>query len=1426
MRRAVRVQSGGMLVIGVLVGLLFFQPGDISAQAVPTRTVKPAPQQIYTLPGGTESLIGQAVDEDEQPDWKLNPDLPVPVRPSASFPGGLQRSAASDYPTMISSVLWSNFQDVKTFEIGGTQYAVAALVAGLKFFELSSSTPLLYYNWFSETGAFRLAVEGTRLYVVDYWETQVHIFDISNPAEPSEIGTYTPSLDARILNIAVENNILYLARNLDGLEIVDCSNAASPTWLASYGGVDLHGGRVRDVEVGGGYVFLPLHDAGEFQVLDVSTPSAPTWFWSEYIPNHVVRNVEYLNNSSFHSSEILCLVSYANEPAVEGYDISIDFFTWVPGSGISWTNWITLNATEFGLFDEVLFEDQAYFSFGNSGTAAIDIGGITTGTSPTWAGSPAGQFAATAVAVDPVHRSLLISESYGGIVQVNLFDDTSPLLETARVEQEGGVYTSHRRGNLIFVANRIMGLTVLDVTDPYNPQILNRNPTSGSVSDLVVDWPWIYVAEREAGISVITYDIPGNSFTTHSYLPAPTGEQVQNLALKTSGIGAWEYLYAAARSAGVMIIDISNPDAISHVGTIPYAGAGVNGSFQLCYLEEWDQLAIAQFEDGVSVYDIFSPTSPTLAFTLPPQVSRSNRVGSDDSGNLWVSDESGQVDAWDISTSSPVWLGAFNPGWSTYREIVPFETNALLAGGWQGMQILNWSDPAAAYEETWVSSAGFNIHNFPGTDFFVMSNLYELAIFETPQNLFLDVQPDNDVSVTVGSQTQFNITSPTSSTWWWVDLHTVDGRDIATIDANGLLTGVAGGITRVYGYDDSGKWGISGQVRVEGGATLIDDTIDYEVADINDTNTFMTVPALTFNEPVEIEIVTLDASSGLPKPPPSGYGALSAYDIIATLFWSGNPLTSGDFNNQVVFYAVYDPVLLPGGIPESAVGLWRYNDSTFQWEEITILGINESDNYVIADLQGFSTYAVFAPTTTLSTPTLVSPTGGAWINDRRDIELSWNTISGAVDYEVELAIDPAFGVGDIVTGGNDTDSPSYLTIDQGELDGNYYWRVRGTDGTVWSEWSETGYFVLDDTLPNVSVQSLPSSMPLNTAVAITANASDNQQLDLVRLWYRETGQSGPGSWRVVAMTNTGGDSYSGEIPGSYVSWDGFQYLVQGRDAAMNSTFTTAEGEPAEGEFGSVTLQFGSLPHSATIPSNRWVMVSIPHTPDERIAEHILANIGGIDNTAWRFFRWTGTGYQEETSWGMETGRAYWLYHRQSDVHFEIGQGSTVPSGQPFNITLQSGWNDIASPWLFSVPWDSVMTASGLTATQVVGTYNYELGSSWSLPSPGDDEVLAWRGVSVYNRTGGNLTLLIPPVSPGGSTALLAASTSTDPVALDGWQIQLLLSQEGAAGTDEQNFIGVRSDALPDWDPADYPDPPISLEGTARLAIDRSTRNSD
>lgn len=1409
------MRAGGcaLTVSAAVATILLIQSAPTLAQAADPIRAATRAVRIGSVP--PLSGIGDLtrIPDADLPDFKRDFDLPVPA--GRSDPAGFSRSSASSFPTSLSFTLWTGYYDIATFTSGGTDYAVAAVEPGLVFYNLSTGSPLPYYTWYTDLGTYRLEVEGTRLYVVDWHETRVFIFDISNPGSPSLLGEYEPAVSGRILNIAAENNVIYLARSTLGIEIVDVSTPSSPSPLNTY----LGGSRSVDVAVSNGYAFITVAALG-FEVLNVTTPSNPLWY-DDYNPgdrNYV--QVDFLPGGAFHSADILCFGGLMTDPGTAGYELTVDFYTWNASTHTlgGAPQEVHLTGNSSGVWDVELFENQAYVAFGGLNPVAIDITNITSGTTPSFVGSTTGKFTPNGLAVAPTGRSLLVAELLGGTSQFSLLDAGTPLTELARAGESGRVYMTHRRGDLLFVANGHTGLTVLDVSAPSAPLVINRYVSDGWVKDLSVDWPWIYVAESTAGVTVLTYDESGNSFTDYGSIAPPTDRLVEHLELKTAGPGEYEYLYATAGLGGLMIINVSDPASAWLVNTIAYSGAGTVGSTDLTYVEDWDQLAVANDEDGVDVWDIFTPGSPSLAFTVPPAFSQSNRVAADDDGNLWVTDTNAQIDAYDISTGSYTWLGSWAVAGGDYMMLTPFETNAMLADGYWGVRILNWDDPTAVYEETGVASAGFTRQVTPGTDWFAASDTYLLSIYETPADLFLGLSPAGEEYLPVGDQLQYTPSGGVGSYYYWVDHHPVDDREIATVNATGQLSALAAGTTWLYVYDDGGRWGRAGPIHVWGGPTLIDETVEQFVYALVDNGTWLYIDPFTFDEAVELEIFSLDINTQVPAPP-SGYEHFVAYDLFGQLFWSATPLAAGDFNAPVEFNVHYDPAGLPGSYPEDNLTLWRYNDSNFQWEQISAT-VNAADDEILASLTGFSTYSVMYSLTTLSTPVLSGPADNSWLNTST-VDFAWQSVADATEYDIEVAVTANFDPTDIVNSWTEYGTTAQLDLGMAspyEADGEYFWRVQASDGFFTSDWSNTWAFKVDTTTPGLTVDPLGSPL-YNTTATVDATATDNMQLEWVRLLYRPTGTT---DWNHMTMSSTGGDGYSGDVPAWAAGYDGFQYLVVARDMAGNENRATSDGTVGEGVSGGVQMGFTGLPASGNIPPEGWLMVSVPHYPDNSYIQDILTGVGEYDDTVWRFFRWNNGGYQEVSGANLETGRAYWLHHRSSGVHFEIGTGETIDTGNPFQITLNPGWNDIGSPWLFDVDWGEILTASGLTGTQVAGVYTYN-GSDWGLPAVGQD-VPVWRGVSVYNRTSGSLTLQIPPVD--ASAALAGeASRGADEV-FDGWRLQLLLSQEGSAAVDDQNYIGVRAGSEIEWDPGDYPDPPMSIDGTARLAVNRLERSSD
>ncbi len=76
-----------------------------------------------------------------------------------------------------------------------------------------------------------VAVAGNYAYVTD-WSGGLHIINVSNPAAPTETGSYDTQGDAE--GVAVTGNYAYVADWYSGLRIVDVSNPAAPTETGFY----------------------------------------------------------------------------------------------------------------------------------------------------------------------------------------------------------------------------------------------------------------------------------------------------------------------------------------------------------------------------------------------------------------------------------------------------------------------------------------------------------------------------------------------------------------------------------------------------------------------------------------------------------------------------------------------------------------------------------------------------------------------------------------------------------------------------------------------------------------------------------------------------------------------------------------------------------------------------------------------------------------------------------------------------------------------------------------------------------------------------------------------------------------------------------------------------------------------------------------
>ena len=124
-----------------------------------------------------------------------------------------------------------------------------------------------YARSWSHLSEVSLAVSGGYLFVAD--GVQLHVFDVSNPASPSQVDTYTALDEPNRISIA--GDYAYIADGESGLRVLDIRNPAA---ISQVGRLDTNG-YVSDVVVSGNYAYLTDGTEG-LRIVDVTNPATPS----------------------------------------------------------------------------------------------------------------------------------------------------------------------------------------------------------------------------------------------------------------------------------------------------------------------------------------------------------------------------------------------------------------------------------------------------------------------------------------------------------------------------------------------------------------------------------------------------------------------------------------------------------------------------------------------------------------------------------------------------------------------------------------------------------------------------------------------------------------------------------------------------------------------------------------------------------------------------------------------------------------------------------------------------------------------------------------------------------------------------------------------------------------------------------------------
>jgi|GEM_PF-3848059 len=122
-------------------------------------------------------------------------------------------------------------------------------------------------------------------------------------------------------------------------------------------------------------------------------------------------------------------------------------------------------------------------------------------------------------------------------------------------------------------------------------------------------------------------------------------------------------------------------------------------------------------------------------------------------------------------------------------------------------------------------------------------------------------------------------------------------------------------------------------------------------------------------------------------------------------------------------------------------------------------------------------------------------------------------------------------------------------------------------------------------------------------------------------------------------------------------------------------------------------------------SSDYQFISFPLNLDNASAGAVLEDdLDSYNDKQWRAFAWEDSIFVEFPFGDFEVGKAYNLIVRKKDKSINSGSGIAVEvtKDNPYEITLNKGWNLIASPYPFDVSWQKVIESNS-TDTSVVDT---------------------------------------------------------------------------------------------------------------------------
>ncbi len=420
-----------------------------------------------------------------------------------------------------------------------------------------------------------IAIEGNYAYIAAD-EAGLKIYDITNIANPTEVGTY-PGL---IQQVDVEGNYAYAVDSDSGIYVLDVTNPASPVRDALIAAVDWDSWELylpRDVQVVGTMAYV-ADDSTGLRMVDVTNPSIPVSLGSIQSPGMGAR-VEVIGNQAFlfHAGTETRIVDVTNPlaPVVQSTFNKIgpawnlikhgDFVVVPNYYGFEIDNIVNPQSPVEELDVQTGFAQAAtmagnimYIASHRAGLRIINFS------------NPANPFEISRVAtpslasdVRVVGNYAYVADNTGGLRVINVSNLNAPV-EASYFDTPGTAYGINIVGNHAYIADGMQGVRIVNIANPLAPTLVGSYNTNGTSYMSVVGGNYCYVAdEYNRGLKILNVSNPAAPTQVGLF---PTGSLCHGVAVQGN------YAFAASGLSGLWILDVTDPALPVSLGSFRIVG--------------------------------------------------------------------------------------------------------------------------------------------------------------------------------------------------------------------------------------------------------------------------------------------------------------------------------------------------------------------------------------------------------------------------------------------------------------------------------------------------------------------------------------------------------------------------------------------------------------------------------------------------------------------------------------------------------------------------------------------------------------------------------------------------------------------------------------------------------------------------------------